>query len=286
MASILVSAPVGAGAKEAPLVLAAADREVADGRAVLVTVPQDRIGTSFDIGRIAPNVSGGLLDALIISARDNRREVLSDSALQQAEATVRPLREALDGFDVDALALAATQRALAGVAWFRLHDITIGRDESTPARRAFASSAPSDQLVFVTYSYDLSPDFTQIRVFSVVTIARRTNNGGLVTLMEQPLVSIAQLARRSYNHRENVAAWSANGGEPAEAALTRAFAQFEWLVPKALELRGSDIAAFADRKREKAFAAGLYGPLVERGHAKPDDVLIWNDGLVFVQSVP
>lgn len=286
LALALASAPVGAGARDAPLVLAGTERDLAEGRAVLVTVAQDRIATSFDVGRVAPNSSGGLLDTLIIAARDNRREILSDSASRQAEATVRPLREALDGFDVDALAVAATQAALARVPWFRPQEIKISKDETTQARHAFGSSADSQQLAFVTYRYDLSPDFTQIRVFADIAVARKTKGGRLVTLMEQRLASIAQLSRRSYDHRENVAAWRADDGALAQAALTGAFAQFEWLVPKALELREPEITSLTDTRREKAFAAGLYGPLVERGHTRPDDVLMWSGGLVFVQTMP
>jgi hypothetical protein len=286
LALTLASAPVGAGAREAPIVLAEDDRSIGEERAVLVTLAQDRIETSFELGRVAPNMSGGLLDTLIIASRDNRREILSDTASRQAESTVRPLREALNGFDVDALASAATRAALAGVTWFRPQEIRIGKDESTRARYAFGSSVNSPQLAFLTYRYDLSPDFTQIRVFADITVARKAKGGRLVILMEQRLASIAQLARRSYDHRENVAAWRADDGALAQAALTSAFAQFEWLVPKALELREPEVISLTDTRREKAFAAGLYGPLVERGRVRPDDVLLWSGGLVFVQTMP
>jgi hypothetical protein len=288
LAVALVAAPVAATAKDhPPLVLAAADREVPGGRAVLVTLTQDRIATSVEIGRVASaGNAGGVLDAIIIRAQDDRPEILRDSASQQAEVTVRPVRASLDGFDVDGLALATTQRALDQVGWFRPQRLELARDPSTQFRRTFATAAGSDQFAFVTYNYDLSPDFTQIRVVAEVHLARRTSRGNLVPLMEQRLVSIAQLSRRSYEHRENVAAWSADDGALAKAALTRAFAQFEWLLPQALELSGSEVTAFADPKRAKTFSAGLYGPLIERGHNKPDDLLIWSDGLVFVQSMP
>lgn len=280
LALVLSSVPTGAAAKDAPLVLSAADREIADGRTVRVTLAQSRIGTSVEIGRVAPNASGGgLLGALVIYSQDDREEVLTDSARLRAEALVHPLHEALAEFDVGALALAATQTALADVAWFRSRDVSMARDASS------ATVSP-DQQAFVTYRYDLSPDFTQIRVFAEIAVRRRTRRGDSVTLMEQRLASIAQLARRSYDPRENVAAWSAEGGEPAKVALRSAFAQFEWLLAKALDLRAPEVAAFADRGREKAFAAGLYGPLVERGRNRPDDVLIWSDGLVFVQTMP
>src|SRR5687768_16155726 len=120
LALVLSSVPTGAAAKDAPLVLSAADREIADGRTVRVTLAQSRIGTSVEFGRVAPNASGGgLLGALVIYSQDDREEVLTDSAHLRAEALVHPLHEALAEFDVGALALAATQTELADVAWFR-----------------------------------------------------------------------------------------------------------------------------------------------------------------------
>ncbi|HYD25473.1 MAG TPA: hypothetical protein VEB68_11815 [Croceibacterium sp.] len=279
--------PPAALAADPPRALAAADREAAGGRDVRVTLAQREIETSFDVGRVAANFGGGLLDSLIIASMDNKRQVLSNSAWQRAEAAALPLREALQGFDVDALALATTRSALAQATWFSPREVTASNDGSPAALRAFIASSPADHLAFVSYRYDLSPDFTQIRVYADLSLARKPGrNREIAPFYEQHLASIVQLSERSYEHRDNVARWSANDGALARTALARAFAQLEQLIPYALGLSHADVNALADKKREKVFAAGLYGPLVRRGQQRPDDVLIWADGLVYVQSLP
>lgn len=294
LACSLAATAVAARAAEPPAVLAAADRDVEGARAVHVAVAQNRIESSVEIGRVAADNSagGGLLGAILIASMDNKREILADSATQRAEATIAPLRGALDGFDVDALALATTQAALTGIAWFHPQDVTLSKDASVGGREAFLAAAPGQQAAFVTYRYDLSPDFTQIRVFAEVSLARKGKPRGkrgepsIEPLYTQPMVAIVQLGTRSYEPRDNVARWSADGGERARAALTTAFARLERLIPHALDLSAADAKGLTDKKHEKAFAAGEYGPLIRRGFAQPDDVLIWSDGLVYVQTLP
>ena len=68
-----------------PPVLAAADRKAASNRPVAVSVPQPRLGTSVDIGRVAVDGNGGgLIGLLVISAMDDKRDVMTAHAIGDA----------------------------------------------------------------------------------------------------------------------------------------------------------------------------------------------------------
>jgi hypothetical protein len=297
-AIILAFAPTLAPAQKAskaPLVLAEADRQVSGGRVVQVALRQSEIEASIDIGRVANyNYGSGYAydyrnpawGFLFGDTDQDMHDMLYSNQRKASEALVAPLHKALEGFDVNALALAATSAGLAKPAWFQPR--SVGFD---PDRTTFLATSDAPQFALVWYRYELSPDFSQIRVAGEITLMRRRRAGDagsdpLLPIYRQHILSIVQLHTRSYEPKENVALWSADGGKRAKAALTAAFAQFEALLPQALGLGQKDIDSLSDKRHEKGFAAGFYGGLIARGATDPDDILIWSGGLVHAQSLP
>lgn len=273
-------------------IVPAADRAVTGPRALHLAVPQTQIETSIDIGRVAPAAQGGgLIGALIIESRDDRAKLLAQSQQDQAEAAVVPLRAALRDFDVDGLALATTRAALSRTTWFQAQPFTVARDASPQGRAAFLEASATPQTAFVTYRYALSPDFTYIRVNADIALARKPAAGSVKgaapfhPFYEQHIASVVLLRSRSYEHRDNVANWSADNGKLARASLTAAFGQIEKLIPYALGLSDADVRLYTAKNREKAFGAGFYGPLIQRDEGS-DGLLLWSNGLVHVQSTP
>jgi len=272
--------------------IADSDRIPAGGRDVQISVEQSQIGTSFDTGRVARPPGGGLLDSLIIGAMDNKRELIGASLAERADGTASPLRKILEGVDVDALAVRHTKAAFAKLDWFELNQIIFTKNPDQDNRFALFENNSAPQVGLVDYSYELSPDFSHIRVVAAVSLARQNKKDRLDTppayhvFFRQNLVSIVELRQRSYEHDENVASWSADDGKLAKQALTAAFVQIERLIPLALGLSQSDITSYGSKKRQKAFGAGLYGPLIERGKDGSNDILIWNDGLTHIQTLP
>lgn len=269
-----------------PTAIVESDRRANGGRAVLVEIPQTRIETSVDIGRTAIPPSGGILDTIIISSMNDTRKVLTRSQQDRMEIVVGPLRAALKDFDFDSSALAATKTALANVPWFEPQTVVLGKVTAPADRQAFIDSASTSQFAFITYRYDLSPDFTQIRLIADVSLAKRTGVKGKTTVTpfyRQRISSIAELRKRSYEPAENAAMWSAHDGELAKASLIAGFARLEYLIPYALGLSADNVKRLTAKDHESGFAAGLYGPLVER---RQERVLIWSNGLVEVQPVP
>lgn len=286
--SLAVAAPK---APDAPSVVAEQYRRVEGGRAVQVGIAQTEIETSIDVGRVAAATGGDLIGALIVSGMDDKRQRLSDSANARAEAAVAPLRDTLAGFDVDALALAATTSALSATDWFQPQGVTLSKEISPAGRSAFAFAATTPQVAFVTWRYSLSPDFTQIRVTAEIMLQHRTKGKGSTAasplFYRQTVTSIVQLGKRSYEPRENVALWSANQADLAKAALEAGFAENGRLIPYALGLGAADVKAFTAKDREKGFGGGFYGPLVARDADNPDNLLIWTkDGLIHIRTLP
>lgn len=281
------AAPKPANASD---VIADRDRAQPGPRAVLLVLAQDGIETSFDVGRVAPDQASGLLDALIVGSMDKKKKILSANLHEKAEATVRPLRAAIASFDIDTLALTTTQAALGKPGWVQPLPFAVTKDASPAARSAFVANAETPQLALIAYHYDLSPDFTQIRVTADIALARKPvgRHGKpqtvAVDFYRQHLTSIVQLRKRSYDHAQNVAQWSAEDGKLARTALVDAFAGMESLIPFALDLNTADRASVTGKQREKIFAAGLYGPLVERAADNSDTVTIWTNGLVRVRQ--
>jgi len=286
LATCLIGAQgVVAKSSGAPDTLAAKDREAAGGRSVQLVLEQEHIEPSVDIGRTAPTDSfGGLLGALVISSMDDRMKRFTNAAYQRVEAELPPLREVLESLDVASLVREATDEALARLSWLGAQPAAVSRDQSPNERLAFAQTATGGQVAFVSYSYDLSPDCTQIRVFAEIELDRfDERRGTMEPLFRQRVASIAQLDQRSYEIGENIASWSESDGERARSALSGAIAQMTELIPAALELDRGRIAAYTDKNGKKIFAAGLYGNLVERDE---DGVTFWSGGLVHVRTIP
>ncbi|WP_294123286.1 hypothetical protein [Sphingomonas sp.] len=281
LASTLAHSP--ALAADVPDVVGAKDRAIASGHPAQVIVGQRQIESTIDIGRVASSDSGGggILGSIIIAGMDDKKQVLSQSARAQAEAEIAPLRQALNGFDIDALALATTEAALAKSSWLHPNKISLA------SSGASADTAPTSALVI--YRYETSPDFTQVRVVADVRLVSPPAKKGAPSpapIYRELITSVVLLRSPSLDASENVARWSADDGKLAKAALTNAFASLEQLIPFTLDISEADAKAIAAKGRAKAFAAGYYGPSIQQGGAKPGETLIWAKGFVNVQPSP
>jgi hypothetical protein len=284
--ALALAMPVAAAPKKsaAPQAIPAAEKVQPTNYQIALLLQQSMIETSFDTGRVARPPAGGLLDSLIVYSMDNKKEVMANSLKEKAERTITPLRLALGGFDVDALAKASTEKAFATMPWVASQGTTLSKTVlPTPA-------AP--RVAHIRYSYDMSPDFSAIRLFAEIDFLREGASqdgkayGKFSSFYAQSITSIVQLRKRSYEASENVSAWSAEDAKQAKAAFTQAFGSIEALLPFALGLNDADIKAYGAKDREQGFGAGYNGPLIKRGGANADDILIWNKGLLFVHTLP
>lgn len=293
---LLAASPACAANKEPerPAFLIERDKPTASGRAVLVEVPQPEVGIEVEVGRVISDsvYGGGILGAIILSSSDRKRESLTKLEEEKAQAQVATLRKTLTDFDFQGAALASTKTALSRLDWFSAREAKQTKISSEGERLAFVQAEEAEQLATLTYRYSLSPDFTQIRVIAEVALWRhklprsKQAPNVLMPIYFQRIMSIIELRTRSYDHAENVAAWSARDGQIAEAALAAAMGRLEQLIPFALELKQADIARFQNPKADKLFAAGFYGPPVQFVTNAPGETVIWVKGLISVMPAP
>ena len=163
---LLLAAPLDAAPSKnaVPQTIAQSEKAQAWDYALVVLIPQTMIETSFDTGRVAAAPAGGLLDALIVSSMDNKKEVMANNLKEKAERTITPLRMALAGFDIDAEAVGWTENAITKVPWINHKSTTLSKT-SLPA-------PTSPRVAQIRYSYDMSPDFSALRVFAEIDFVR------------------------------------------------------------------------------------------------------------------
>ncbi|MDN3646092.1 hypothetical protein QWY75_07720 [Pontixanthobacter aestiaquae] len=280
-------------------------RTVEPARQIASIIPQDRIASSIELGRIVPN-EGGLIGALV----DRTPEKLAQNAAMKADRFIRPLAEVLEGFDAAKLARSATENALAQADWFAAGPPNVltgtsisttrteknGGSDSTVSMTfavgAFATEAndtvgaltwekerrrlerdfaaahsSASELAVITWRYQLSADFTNMQV--IADIATRKPNLP-DRLFKQQLISIVKLRRPSFVEEDNVAIWAGNDGAIARTALEMAFSRVGEVLPAVLALDAKGYRAATSKKnRQTATAAGFYGPQLLRDDKGP-----------------
>lgn len=246
-------------------------------RNVAVRIPQTQIASTIDTGRIAPNTGmGGLLGALIIDSQYNLKKPIVAAAVEKAENEIAPVRKVLEGFDVSALALQATEKGLGKVAWFNAQQIAI--DGSSAQTGSF------DQRAEIEYRYELSPDFSHIRVVANIRMTAQSGTKS-APVYGQTLASIVQLPKRSYDHSVNVQQWSAEDGKLAKSGLEQAFGRIADALPLMLNMDAAQYKALTDKNRPQIFFAGVNGPLIERAKDGSDAVLLWSKIFISGQTL-
>lgn len=144
--AVLLACGVQPAVAQAEPYIAVEAREVEPDRPIGVIIPQEEIASSIDLGRIIPN-EGGLIGALI----DRTPEKLAQNAATKADGFVRPLAQALKGFDAKTLATAATSNAIAQTEWFADNQPAVHVGSSIAITKADEKTGGADSTVSMTY---------------------------------------------------------------------------------------------------------------------------------------
>ena len=256
---------------------------------VRVEVAQAEIKSDINPSNVAVATGGGLLGAIVGAAIDSANA-------KKAEILITPLRDALTGFDVEALAIDTTKAETTDLPWVSVTPATFSKDTSKAGQSSYLDTIPGAKLAVVTYSYDLSPDFSSIRVVERISIARKAalNAAGAAIkpvdrLTDRNLeysqfaTSVVTLAAGAKDKAANVALWSADGGKRARAALTTAFAEVSRLTRRSLALTPDMIKTMNGKENKRIFAGGYTGREVA-GEAS-GTTLIWAPGFVSQQMI-
>lgn len=277
-------APASALSKEPAIpksVLVESARAVSGGRATQVVVGQAELGANINPSYAMVAMGGGVLGALIDA------KIQSDRG-KRASVGITPIRDALMDFDADQKAIETTQAALATLPWFEASAPAFTHDPTPAARTLFFKDATTEQVAFFGYTYDLSPDFSAIRLGVSMQIGSK-GDGAEQNLEKrlapknlvyaQTLTSVVQLPNPT-TPEENSKRWAADQGRLAHQAMEAAFKNVETLIPRALTLTPDDVTKMG--QGEKRTLGPYAGKLVETGDG---GTLLFNGGLVHVQTL-
>lgn len=287
------ASPVYAGP---PNIVAPAISSSEQDHSVRVLLAQSEINSainsanSLGLFMAAGGLVGGLLGGIITASQNASRA-------KKAEELITPIRAATVDLDVDALALETSNEILAKVAWLDEVPVSYGKDSSPVGKSDFLDANPSPSVVFIEYSYDLSPDFDALRVTATMQVA----NKALPKTTRRPAKPADRVMPKylAYSHtvtsvvllpeanpkeqEENAARWAADNGAPVRLALDQAFAELADLAPRSLALTKADIKQMKDSSRPKAGYASLKGRLVEK--TEDEGSIIWAGQFVSVEPL-
>jgi hypothetical protein len=155
----------------------------------------------------------------------------------------------------------------------------------------YLTAAPTSQVVYFTYVYDMAPDFSSVNVSVGIAIANKeqAKKGQPFTrLLDKNLVygqrvsSVVRLANPTAP-AENAQRWAANDSALAKKALALAFTEVAALIPRALTLTDADVTRI--NAAERKTIASLGGKPMEEGAGGS---LLFNPlpvGLIHVQTL-
>lgn len=278
--AVLCAVASPAAAADPPKILPQAIRVAADGPAVEVVVPQAELDTSINVDNAGMGFGliGVAVDAKINSDRANA-----------ASTGISALRMTLLDFDVDQAAIDTTKTALASLPWSHTHDVNFTRDNSVDGAVDYLSTSTASQAAFVSYHYEMAPDFSAVKISVVVAIADKSALPPETKIEDrlkprnlayrQTITTVAPLAKPTTGG-ENAARWAANNGVLLHKALSASFADLCSMIPRTLALTDADLKAMSAKDRKSI--AGVSGTVIEDG---PNGLILFDGtGLIHVQS--
>lgn len=275
-------------AAQTPRVVEPAVRAIDGGRDVEVTLGQAEIkSNTIPMGPVV--VPGGLLGALVASAVEAKIE--SDRS-KRAEAAILPVRDALTDVDADDLALTTTKNAMAKVEWLQANGYKFSKDASQAAQLTELDAAAAKQVAYVTYTYDLSPDFSSVRVITSINFVNKAQPQGQTKpearlnpkymAYTQSIISVVNLPNPGAQLEDNAKLWAADKGKLIHLGLTQAFQQTETLIARSLMLSDDDVKAMTAKDKARLTLAGFNGKVQDTNNGQ---TLMWSDGFVQVAAL-
>jgi hypothetical protein len=260
-----------------------ADRSPVGGREAVVMVPQGEIKTV--IVASTAGAAFGLVGAIVdVSVNQHRAN--------SAEKSITPLRTALTDYHFDQQALAATEVTVARLDWLAVRKTSFSKDMSKENTNSILDKSASPEVLFVSYSYELSADFAMMQVDARFSIFPKAAPKGQSSDSRMKLENAAYsenftylipLAGAGEDVAENCRHWSDNNAEIARRALVQGIGGVNALAERGLVQTSDDVKKL--QQGAKVDAGGKKGKLIEKTDAGTlllDDFGNW----VFVAESP
>lgn len=241
-----------------------ADRSPSGGREAVVLVSQGEIHAEINASQVSAALGGGLLGALIDTSVNQHRT-------NKAEEALKPLRDALAGYNFDQRALEATRAALANLDWVGAKQVSFSKDVSADNRSACLDKSQAPEVLFATYDYGLTADFGAVEVSVTVTIAPKAVPPGKAAkdrinisnaAYTQEFTAVVPIAGAGKELAGNTALWAADGAKLARVALDSGLARDTLLIQRGLAQTPQDAARVGQGASVNDH--GLVGKLIEK----------------------
>jgi len=200
---------------------------------IYVEVPQAQGGASY-----------GLIGALVDVGVDAVRT-------SNAEAAVKPLRDAAIDYSFDDVLRGELQKSLSNVAWLHLDRVRVVKDVSNDAMSKNITGSPDGAIVTVGVNYHLSNNADTVYV--IVNLAMFGNSEALKpfrptdaktdkasdlsnAIYRNSYMFMARAPAASGDRKLNMASWSANNGAPFRMAMSLGAAKLSQVM--AADLQG------------------------------------------------
>lgn len=241
-----------------------------------IIVAQSEIKTDINSFNAAA-AGGGLLGGIIAGA-------INSSKAKKAETLIAPVRDSIVDLDIDALAIQTAKTAFAKQFAFADDSvIAFGKDSTDTGKSLVLDGSDSDNITFVEYKYDFTPNFGTFRLFTKIDVAPKAmpaNSKGEKRLKASNLsysnnvATFVDLSELAEDKEGNVALWAADNGKLTREAIALAFAKNAQLTARMLDMKQADFDTINDKAKEKLWVNGI------KGRVQNDDgpgVLIWSD---------
>lgn len=289
------SSLAGCGSAPYKSIDAATEAKITASQGVL-GVQQPQIYAAVQPTSGNPMAGGGTFIGGAVNGAIN--SLMADKAHEAAEEGLQPLRDALQGFDFDSLALSGFQADLPKATWLHLNQMSLTKDASGAGLDKFFDSSQLPYALFVSLDYHLSYDFRQLIVAEHMWLCpkplpgsklRHGPNGYTYTMPGSDESNAIYESTVSYvtavpegviphqtAHQEQAAAaiqyWAKDHGAVARARLRDAIAELSRLSLQALQNPGKP----AKVRDEVAF--GLKEGQVLENHDNARMVIQFDDG--------
>lgn len=241
-----------------------------------IIVAQSEIKTDINAFNAAA-AGGGLLGGIIAGA-------VNSSKAKKAEVLIAPVRDSIIDMDIDALALQTAKTAFANQFIFADDSvIAFGKDSTDAGKSMVLDDSDSDNITFVEYKYDFTPNFGAFRLFTKIDVAprampadgkgeKRLKAGNLI--YSNNVATYVEISELAKDKEDNVALWAADNGKLTREAIALAFAKNAQLTARMLDLKQADFDTMNDKSKEKIWVYGIKGRV--QNDDGPGD-LIWSD---------
>lgn len=159
--------------------ITASDAVVAIQQPQLYAISQETetpyiLGAVLFAGAVLGGIAVGAADS---AANDVTNQALNVSQSKEAAETMRPVTDALQGFDFDSLALSTVQADLPKATWLHLGHITLTKAPTGIALDKAFDSTQAPYILYVLLDYHLSFDFKKLTVIEHFWLSPRPRPG-------------------------------------------------------------------------------------------------------------